>query len=317
MTDNLIDLKIKPEFFNTKFLFYNYYQFNKQKKIPINYRTPYCVLDGIYIDTIELKINKIIKRKNNNKFVILFTITENNNIIKLLKTINEFNKTFFKNIKLSSNYKKKRTLKNSASNGIFQKIASNSNYQHQIENRYSDNSNDNSDDNVYETDDDYDTNNTDNNTDNVFEDKSNSDKYNRENTRFNNIDAFITKNRNHTYTDFIKKYEDKYTIECEIKPEYCQKLFYKLRTSFNFSNLSGNGLNSNNSKKKELEKRISICNEIIKLGNSEYFKFNAAEREWNCSEWNIALNFNIKSNIFEINHNDDLEMIWKICSFTF
>jgi hypothetical protein len=59
-----------------------------------------------------------------------------------------------------------------------------------------------------------------------------------------------------------------------------------------------------------------MCNEIIKLGNVEYFKFNNTEKVWDCNEWNISLNVNIKSNIFEINNNDDLEMVWKICSFT-
>lgn len=276
MTDNLIDLKIKPEFFNTKFLFYNYYQFNKQKKIPINYRTPYCILDGIYLDTIETNIHKIIKRKNNNKFIIQFTISENNNIITLLKSINEFNNIFFKNIRLNNNYRKKRTLKNSTSN-LLQKIVYSNTLD--LDNEYSDINN------------------------------------NREQTRFNNIDSFITKNKYHNYTDFIIKQNDKYIIECEIKPEYCQKLLYKLRTNFNFSNLSNDKFNNIN-KHIELQSRIDLCNDIIKLGNSEYFKFNTYEKEWNCSDWNIPLNINIKSNIFEINDEHNLEMIWKICSFT-
>jgi hypothetical protein len=293
MTDNLIDLKIKPEFFNTKFLFYNYYQFNKQKKIPINYRTPYCILDGIYLDTIETNINKIIKRKNNNKFIIEFTISENNNIITLLKSINEFNKIFFKNIRLNNNYRKKRTLKNSSS-GLLQKMI------------YS---------NTLDLDMEYsEVNNP--NYSNAIQDinKNTNTNHNREQTRFNNIDSFITKNKYHTYTDFIIKKNDKYIIECEIKPEYCQKLLYKLRTNFNFSNLSNDKIN--NTHRQELQRRIDLCNDIIKISNSEYFKFNTYEKEWNCYDWNISLNINIKSNIFEINNDDNLEMIWKICSFT-
>jgi hypothetical protein len=301
MTDNLVDLKIKPEYFNTKFLFYNYYQFNKQKKIPVNYRTPYCILDGIYLDTIELKINKIIKRKNSNKFILQFTISETNNIIKLLNNINEFNKAFFKNIRLNNTYRKKRTLKNSISGSTQKGLYSNKN------SSYIDYS---SDDNDCFSDNDDDGSDRDD-----LNNQQQQQKYARENNRFNNIDSFITKNKYHTYTDFLVKKNDKYFIECEIKPEYCQKLFYKLRTNFNFSNLSSSNYN-NKHMKQELLKRISMCNEIIKLGNVEYFKFNNTEKVWDCNEWNISLNVNIKSNIFEINNNDDLEMVWKICSFT-
>jgi hypothetical protein len=314
MTDNLVDLKIKPEYFNTKFLFYNYYQFNKQKKIPVNYRTPYCILDGIYLDTIELKINKIIKVKNKNKFHIQFIISETNNIIKLLNNINEFNKTFFKNIRLNNTYRKKRTLKNYTSSNILKGLYSNKK-EHYIDYSSDDNDCFSDDDNneKYERDD-MDDRDGRNDCDDINE-KNKLLKYTREHNRFNNIDSFITKNKYHTYTEFIKKHDDKYIIECEIKPEYCQKLFYKLRTNFNFSNLSVNNHN-NKYKKQELLKRIGICNEIIKLGNVEYFKFNNAEKNWDCNEWNISLNVNIKSNIFEINNSDDLEMIWKICSFT-
>jgi hypothetical protein len=305
MADNLVDLKIKPEYFNTKFLFYNYYQFNKQKKIPVNYRTPYCILDGVYLDTIELKINKIIKIKNKNKFHIQFIISETNNIINLLNNINEFNKSFFKNIRLNNTYRKKRTLKNSMS-GSTQKGLYNKNISH-ID--YS------SDDNECFSDDDSDIEARYNKCNEDDLNKHIQPKYARENNRFNNIDSFITKNKYHKYTEFIKNCDDKYLIECEIKPEYCQKLFYKLRTNFNFSNLSNN-IHNNKHMKQELLTRISICNEIIKLGNAEYFKFNNGEKVWDCNEWNISLNVNIKSNIFEINNDGDLEMVWKICSFT-
>jgi hypothetical protein len=198
--NNLIDLNIKYNFFNTKFLFYNYYQFNKHNKIPIQYRTPYCILDGIYFNTKELYIKKIKKYKNSNKFVLVLEIEKNNNIINILEQIDKFNINFFNNIKLINNcIKKKRTLKNSYSN-TNSRITSNSSI--------NDENND------------------------VF----NNEVENTYNDRFNKFNLFKNKPKYYEYKSFLTKNDDKYLIECQIKLEFCQKLLFKLRNHLTFSN---------------------------------------------------------------------------------
>jgi hypothetical protein len=322
--NNLIDLKIKNEFFNTKFLFYNYYQFNKQKKIPINYRTPYCILDGIYLEPVEFRVNKIIKQKNHNKIIIQFIIPENNNICNILHKIDIFNYDFFKNIKLSNNIKKKRTIKHSSSSYNYsndfinnQNVNENNNFRNN-ENNENDNNdfynnanneNDNTElDNIFNNDEINISNN--NNLKNI------KNKYEIENNRFSKIDKFIKKNKYYEYKSFLEKYDNNYLLNCEIKPEFCQKLFYKLRTNFNFTSTSSTLLINKN---KNIQNQINICNDIIKLTNLEFFKFNTVGKEWDCKDWNIDLLINLKSNIFEtcIDNDTTLNMIWKICSFNF
>lgn len=301
--NTLVNLNIKHEFFNTKFLFYNYYQFNKQKKIPINYRTPYCILDGIYFELHNLTIRNIYKYKGNNKFNIELIIPKNNNIIPKLIEISHFNTKFYDNIKLPYHIKRKRTLKNSiGSSNHYRKNIHSFNYNDtNIENDLSDTELNND---VFSND-----NSIPNNNVNI-QGECNNDNNDNIDDRFNNINLFCQNaNKYYKYKDYLLEYKDNYILNCEIKPEFCQKLFYKLRNDLNFST------NINNDVK---QSKINVCNDIIKLCNIEYFKFNVIEKSWDCSNWNININTNIKSNSFQLDNDNDgyIFMNWKICSYS-
>jgi len=298
--NNLIDLKIKSEYFNTKYLFYNYYQFNNYKKIPIHYRTPYCIIDGIYLETFKLQINKIIKHKHNNKFIIQFIIHKSHPIIKILLLIDNFNINFFKKITLTNSIKKNRTLKN-----LFTRDNNNLENDNNLEEN--DNNLEENDNNLEEND-----NNLEENDNNLEKNEMN-DKYKIENERFTKINSFINKNKTYLYKSFFVIDNENYLLNCEIKPEYCDKLLTILLR--NFSILSDDNINNINT----INEKIDTTNEIIKLSNYEYFKFNLIEKEWDISNWNINLNINLKTNIFEICNIDENKfyMLWKICSFQF
>ena len=315
----LNNLIIKTDFFNTKFLYYNYYQFKKLKSIIINYRTPYCILDGVYFDCNNVYLKSVSKLKNSKSFMLELVIPNNHSIISVLKNINKFNNDFFNNIKLEINVKKRRTLK---SNSYLNKEKTN--YQtiqikSNILNNNSNNNNDNLQDNNNNDNDDNDENDdnddNDENDENDENDKNNDNNVNDNNdktskNRFDKIQNIYSLNKTYYYTNFLKEYKnssiDGYIINCEIKSEFCQKLFYKLKSDLSLS------------KDIKTKEYINTCNNIIKSCNQEFFDFKYYSNTWDCENWNISIDCKIKSNSFNIIDDDDnnLNMIWKVCSFS-
>lgn len=268
----LNNIIIKKEHFNTKFLYYNYYQFKKTKSIVINYRTPYCTLDGIYLDCNNIYLKSVIKRVNNKSFILELIIPSNHDIVTIFDSINEFNNKFFENIKLEINVKKRKTLKSST---YINKDKTHISY---------------IDDNMSRV--------------NIAESPDEEDNK----SRFDKINNIYSLNKTYYYTNFLQEYKNEningYIIACEIKSEFCQKLFYKLKSDLLFSKTQ----NSNS---------INICNEIIKSCNQEYFEFKNYSNSWNCENWNIALDCKVKCSSFVVNNdNNNLNMIWKLCSIS-
>lgn len=308
----LTNLIIRKDYFNTKFLYYNYYQFKKTKNIVINYRTPYCILDGIYFECNNVYIKSVVKHKGSKSFMLNIVIPSNHNIINLLEDINTFNTNFFENLKLEINNKKRKTLKSSSyckdtratRYNLQNNNSTNMNYNNLLNtieknNMYNDiYYNDDNKDNDYN---DYNDNND--NNDIFIENISNKPKESK--NRFDNIQNLSSVNKIYYYSNFLLTYNDMHLITCEIKPEFCQKLFYKLRTDLSISK---------DPKNKEY---INICNSVIKSCNQEFFEFKQFSSVWSCENWNIGIDCNIKCNNFTADDNTcNLNMLWKICSYS-
>jgi hypothetical protein len=238
-------------------------------------------------------------------------VPNTHNIIKILEDINTFNTNFFENLKLEINNKKRKTLKSSSYCKDNRHNKSNTSSLNKFESNTQCNYNDNNDINDFNNDTNnynrYD-NNTDNNNDNEIDDvfiENISNKPKESKNRFDKIQNLSSMNKTYYYSNFLIPDNDNYLITCEIKPEFCQKLFYKLRSDLSISKESKN------------KEYINICNSVIKSCNQEFFEFKQFSSEWSCENWNIGIDCNIKCNNFTVDdETGNLNMLWKICSYS-
>jgi hypothetical protein len=89
------NLYINADKYNTDYNFYNYNKFRMQKNLPITYRSPTLFLDGLYFELPKSRIISVNKLAGSMNYNIVISVDKTNNIVNILKKIDEYNSQFF------------------------------------------------------------------------------------------------------------------------------------------------------------------------------------------------------------------------------